>query len=180
MTLPACRLHAVAEAPPAHDTAEIQACLAELGNLGEVDAGLLRCAQPTAEGFREAKRRGVRTVVNLRSSHSDHDLLRGTGLRYVEIPARQWSIGEAEIAAFLRVATAPESRPVLVHCAQGCDRTGLVVAAYRVVVEGWSKEAAIRELERFGGLPLWRNLRRTLRALDVGAMRARVGLRLAT
>ncbi|MEO0526765.1 MAG: dual specificity protein phosphatase family protein, partial [Bacteroidota bacterium] len=39
-------------------------------------------------------------------------------------------------------------KPVLVHCWHGSDRTGAVMAAYRVVFENWSKEDAISELRR--------------------------------
>ena len=42
-----------------------------LSNLGRVDAGLWRCAQPTREGFRSAERLGVKTVVNLRAERAD-------------------------------------------------------------------------------------------------------------
>lgn len=41
-------------------------------------------------------------------------------------------------------------KPVLVHCAAGAQRTGGVVAAYRVLVERKSPDAARAELKRYG------------------------------
>ena len=46
-----------------------------------------------------------------------------------------------------------ESKPVLIHCAAGAQRTGGVVAAYRVLVERKSPDEALAELERYGWKP---------------------------
>ena len=68
-----------------------------------------------------------------------------------------WDADEAEVLAFLRTVIKPENAPVFVHCRNGSDRTGTMVAAYRVVVQGWSKEAAIREMRDgpFGFHLIW-------------------------
>lgn len=145
---------------------------AGLPHFAKVDDGLYRSGQPTAEGFAAAERMGIRTVVSLRSSHNDRPLLEGTHLRYVQIACHQWSMNEEEVAAFLKVATDPAMRPVLVHCAEGRDRTGLAVAAYRVSVNGWSHERAQSEMRTFGPCPLWPNLGRCLRRLDPGTAAA--------
>jgi protein tyrosine phosphatase (PTP) superfamily phosphohydrolase (DUF442 family) len=145
-----------------------------LSNLGQVDAGLWRSAQPTDEGFRSAERLGVRTVVNLRAERSDAGGIGGTGLSGVSIPTRQWNLREDDLRTFLVVATDPARRPVLVHCAEGRDRTGVCVAAYRMVVQGWTYEDARREMRAYGAMPWFANLDRLLRRLDVEAMKARV------
>ena len=36
--------------------------------------------------------------------------------------------------------------PFFVHCQHGSDRTGVCIAAYRIVVQGWTKQDAIREM----------------------------------
>jgi len=46
-----------------------------------------------------------------------------------------------------------EGKPVLVHCAAGAQRTGGVVAAYRILVEGRSPDAARAELRQYGWKP---------------------------
>jgi hypothetical protein len=40
-------------------------------------------------------------------------------------------------------------KPVFVSCRAGVDRTGLMAAAYRVLIEGMSRERAIAEMDRF-------------------------------
>ena len=150
-----------------------------LANLGQVDAGLWRSAQPTAEGFRSAERLGIKTIVNLRAERSDVGACRpagpagGTGLTGVSIPTRQWNLREDDLVAFLAVATDPARRPVLVHCAEGRDRTGVCVAAYRMAEQGWSLEDARREMRAYGTLPLRVNLDRLLRRIDPADLHAR-------
>ncbi|NLI45954.1 MAG: dual specificity protein phosphatase family protein [Acidobacteria bacterium] len=121
-----------------------------LPNLHRVSPELYRGAQPTAAGMAQLRALGVRTVVNLRSSHSDDRLLEGAGLRYVAIPVTATSIGDDDVARFLRVVADPAAQPVFVHCQHGADRTGLMVAMYRVVVQDWPREAAIDEMVRGG------------------------------
>lgn len=117
-----------------------------LPNLHRVSPELYRGAQPTAAGMAQLRALGVRTVVNLRANHSDTDMLKGTGLRYVAIPVTAVGIGDDDVARFLRVAADPAAQPVFVHCQHGADRTGLMVAMYRVAVQGWAREAAIDEM----------------------------------
>jgi len=87
-------------------------------------------------------------------------------------------VDQDSLLATLRTLTDPQAGPVLVHCMQGADRTGVVVAAYRVVAQGWPKEEAIREMRQggFGFHEQFTNLVELLRGLDVGQMRAQLGL----
>ena len=150
--------------------------VAGLPNFGQVDEGLWRSAQPSAEGFASAHALGVRTVLCLRSTRDDARLAAQAGLELVRVPMRQWNVDEAELQAALEVACDPARRPVLVHCAHGRDRTGAVVAAYRRVVQGWSAEEAVREMRAYGAAPWWINLPRLVRRLDVERLRAALRL----
>jgi protein tyrosine phosphatase (PTP) superfamily phosphohydrolase (DUF442 family) len=150
-----------------------------LPNLHRVAANLYRGAQPTAAGIRELKAMGVRTIVNLRSMHSDKDLLGDTGLSYVEISCHAWHPEDEDVVAFLKVVADETKGPFFVHCQHGADRTGMMVAIYRVVCEGWEKEDAIDEMTEggFGFHPLWRGLPKYVRALDVEAIRRKAGIK---
>ena len=55
------------------------------------------------------------------------------------------------------------------------DRTGTVCAVYRVAVDGWTKEEAIREMREggFGFHEVWKNLPRWIEGLDVEGRSAR-------
>lgn len=164
---------AVSNAPPPRGQA------ADLGlpNFAQVSTNLYRGAQPEAAGFAALARMGVRTVVNLRSLHDD-DLRPEQGLREVRIPMRAGDPELDDVKSFLRAVTAPTNLPAFVHCRRGADRTGLMVASYRIVVEGWEKERAIAEMKGggFAFFPGYTEIVETLQALDAGALRAELAL----
>jgi protein tyrosine phosphatase (PTP) superfamily phosphohydrolase (DUF442 family) len=147
-----------------------------LHNFHRVSEQLYRGAQPDRDGVLELEQLGIRTIINLRLSSSDRKLVEGTGLVPVDIPAEPWDLEEADMVAFLRVATDATRTPVFVHCSHGADRTGAMTAIYRIVAQGWDKEEAIREMTQggFGYHTLWDNLPTTLRKLDVPALKAKL------
>jgi len=149
-----------------------------LPNLHRVSATYYRSAQPSHEGMREAAKLGIRTVVNLRSLHSDRDELRGLGLGYEHIHAKAWHPEDEDVVRFLRIVSDPERQPVLVHCQHGADRTGMMTAMYRVIVEGWTKDDAIAEMTQgdFGFHGIWANLVDYVRRADVERLAREAGL----
>ena len=71
----------------------------------------------------------------------------GTDLDYEHITMTAWHPERKEAVRFLKIATDPENKPVLVHCLHGADRTGAMCALYRIAVQGWTKEEAGMETE---------------------------------
>ena len=141
-------------------------------NLYKVSDTLYRGEQPTAEGFKEMEKLGIKTVVNLRSLHSDRDKLEGTSLGYEHIRMEAWDPEQEEIEAFLKIATNPEKQPVFVHCQHGADRTGTMVAVYRMVVENWDADEAIDEMRNgpFGFHEIWTGLPKFIEELNIEAL----------
>ncbi len=138
-------------------------------NLHKVSDGLYRGAQPEEEGFAELEGLGIKTVVCLRRWHDDEDEIEGTKLGYVAIPMNTWEPSKENVLKFLKVATDAEKQPVFVHCQHGADRTGTMIAIYRIVVEDWSKEEAMEEMREgdFGYHEVWKMLPEFIRELDV-------------
>ena len=150
----------------------------ELPNFFKVTDDLYRGGQPTAEGMRELKKMGIKTVINLRSYHSDRDKIGETGLAYEHIYMKTWHPEDEEVVRFLQIVTDSDRRPAFVHCQHGADRTGTMCAIYRVVIEGWSKAEAIREMVEgdFGFHKIWQNLLKFIRKLDIEDIKKRAGL----
>jgi len=150
-----------------------------LPNLHKVSDNLYRGAQPTAAGFRELAGLGVKTIVNLRKHHSDKHDLDDSSLALVEIPMSAWEADTDAAIRFLQVVTDPARAPVFVHCQHGADRTGAMCALYRIVVQGWTKDDAIREMTEggFGHHAVFDNLSRFLRDLDIEALRKAAGMK---
>lgn len=147
-----------------------------LPNFFKVSEILYRGAQPEDEGFAELKKLGIRTVVNFRSLHSDRSECEKNGLDYVKITAQAWEAEQDEVVDFLRNVADEERQPVFVHCQHGADRTGMMVAVYRIVEQGWSKEDAIREMTDggYGHHSIWKGLVEYVRHLDVDALQSQV------
>lgn len=146
-----------------------------LPNLHRVTANVYRSAQPTAEGMRSAEKLGIRTVLNLRAFHSDDDLAEGAGLTLMRLKINTWAMDEEEILTGLRIILRAKP-PVLVHCQHGADRTGTLLAAYRMVVQGWPRDEAIAEMldGGYGYHVIWGNLITLLENLDVAGLRTRL------
>jgi len=140
----------------------------ELPNLYQVSDTLYRGAQPSAAGFRELRKMGVKTIVSLRQYHSDEKLLSGTGLNYFNIPISASDPHKADFQKFLDIAADPQMQPVFVHCQHGADRTGTAVALYRIKVQGWDREEAIRELREggYGYHKIFKDILRLIREFE--------------
>jgi protein tyrosine phosphatase (PTP) superfamily phosphohydrolase (DUF442 family) len=149
-----------------------------LPNLHQVTTNLYRGAQPTARGMAELKGLGIKTIVNLRSFHSDEDEPGGAGLKQGRIHMKPWHAEDEDIIDFLRLAANTNHLPVFVHCQRGADRTGLACAMYRIAVCGWTKPEALEEMKNggFGFNPAWKNLVTYVERADIAKIRLRAGI----
>lgn len=105
-----------------------------LPNLHRVSDDLYRGAQPTAEGFRQLKAMGVKTVIDLRFFYNDREKIAGTDLAYEEIPMNAWHAEDEDAVRFLQLVSDRSRAPFFVYCHHGADRTGLMCAIYRIAI----------------------------------------------
>ena len=140
----------------------------ELRNLYRVAPGIYRSAQPDGEEFRTLYRAGLKSVLNLRAHHSDRERIGNLPLTLCELPMNAGSLTMKDLfMALVILRDAP--KPVLIHCWHGSDRTGAVVAAYRIVFQGLSVESALNELKdrRYGHHRfIYRNIPELIREID--------------
>ena len=144
----------------------------------DADARIYRSAQPDEAAFSELKRIGVRSVLNLRQGFRDTvkypEAL--SGIREYECGINTGMMDRADLVKALKIIRdAP--RPLLIHCQHGADRTGAVVAAYRIVFQNWTPEEAIGEMEhsRYGMHKFFfPNLRTLIQRADWPAIRREV------
>ncbi len=118
-------------------------------NFYMVDDGVYRSAQPDRADMVQLVSMGFKTILNLRDYHSDEAEAKGLNLQLERLEMSAGDIHTGDVVKALRILTHAE-KPVLVHCWHGSDRTGLVCAMYRMVIQGWSREDAIEELMNGG------------------------------
>ena len=154
--------------------------VAGVPNLHQVEKNFYRSAQPDAKGFKTlATQYGIKTVVSLRAFNSDRPVTRGLNLHLVRFPIHTWHIEREDVVGALHsLRSAMKEGPVLLHCQHGADRTGLITALYRILYEGWSKQAALDEMlnGNFGYHAVWGNIPRYIRNVDVSRLRKDIGV----
>jgi len=150
-----------------------------LDNMYKVDDFLYRSEQPNKSEFRKISKLGIKEVLNLREYHSDKDETEDVDIRLHRIKIATGSITEKQVIKALNIIL-KSNGPILVHCWHGSDRTGAIIAAYRVVLQGWSKEKAIEELIS-GGYGhhsfIYSNIADLIEKLDVNKIKSQLNLR---
>jgi protein tyrosine/serine phosphatase len=151
-------------------------------NLHRISDRLYRSAQPSTAGFSELEKLGIKTVISLRAFHSDKKKIAATDLRYENINFNTWHPEQEDIVRFLKIVGDTNNHPILVHCQHGADRTGTMIAIYRIAVEGWSKKEALAEMtsDNFGFHKIWTNLTRYINRLDIDAVKQKAGIKPAS
>jgi protein tyrosine/serine phosphatase len=145
-------------------------------NLYKVTDYLYRSGQPTEEGMKNLKTLGIKTIINLRAFYSDSGKIGDTGLLVEELSVKAWNIGDADVVRVLRIIRKRENGPFLLHCSNGADRAGVMIAMFRVVEQGWTKEEAIQEMVNggYGFHRLWFRILGYVRHADVERIRKQV------
>ena len=137
--------------PPARHIPRIIPQHKDLPNYAEVTTTLYRGGQPSTVGFRSLAKKGINIVVELRGSRdSERRTVNHLGMQYVPMPWKCSFPKDKVFAQFLRLLRDNPGKKIFVHCRLGDDRTGMMVASYRMAREGWSAERAEKEMEKFG------------------------------
>ncbi len=119
-------------------------------NFGEVTPLLYRGGQPTHEGFQRLAKKGFDVIVDTGRSKPDEQQVRHLGMRYVSIPWHCPFPKDDAFARFLKLIKDNPNKKIFVHCRLGTDRTGMMIAAYRMSVQHWTAEQAMEEMHSFG------------------------------
>ncbi len=143
-------------------------------NLYQMSPTLYRSALPDSEAQPLLQKLHIGTVINF-LPEADNTWLKTPGVTQIQLPYRTNHVDDADVLAALRaIQTAQAQGPVLMHCKHGSDRTGLMSAMYRVVVENWSKEDALKEMTQggFGQSTHFKDGANYMMKADIPALRA--------
>jgi len=146
----------------------------DVPNFYKINDNLYRSAQPTEVGMAQLREIvGIKTIINLRTLHSDSDEIGSTGLLNERLHVKAWHIEDEDVIKVMRDLSNREKGPFLIHCQHGSDRTGVMCAMYRILYQGWTKEEAIDEMVNggYGFHPLWNNIIKYIQAADIEKLR---------
>lgn len=127
----------------------------ELPNFARVNERLYRGGQPRKNSMERLVALGVKTIINLRDddekARTEADAAKTAGIHYFNVPLKRFGRpNNLEVARILSLIGDKENGIVFVHCHKGEDRTGLIIALFRISHDGWSAHDAIQEAKRFG------------------------------
>ena len=120
-------------------------------NLHIVSDSIYRSEKPSISGFKYFEEKKMASVLDLRRKHKDSIIAikaNYTGNLYF-IPTKTADLSDTEIIEALKVLQ-DSPKPIVIHCAHGSDRTGTVIAMYRIIFQNWTKEQAIEEMKKGG------------------------------
>jgi tyrosine-protein phosphatase SIW14 len=145
------------------DVSVIEAAAANIPNLGQVDAHLYRGGMPNEAGLQQLKDAGVKTIISLANEKKyvepERAAAKRLGLNFIYIPMSAWKQpSQNQIDSFLSVVDREDQQPIFVHCLHGEDRTGAMVAIYRIQHDGWAEDKAYDEMLSKGFHRIFLNL----------------------
>ncbi|HTD42589.1 MAG TPA: tyrosine-protein phosphatase [Bryobacteraceae bacterium] len=126
-----------------------------VGNFQKVDDHVYRGAQPTEQGFKNLAQLGIKTIVDLREpgdrTRIEEKMVRAAGMEYVSVPMYGMETpSNDKVVKVLALLEDTTTGPVFVHCKRGADRTGAVIACYRMEHDRWKNAQALTEAKSLG------------------------------
>ena len=130
-------------------------------NFGMTSPGIYRSAAPDVNQLQRLKDAGFVSVIDFRTDPAEvaaeAEASEQAGLKHFNLPWRgqDKELPREHIASFFGILSNAENLPVLVHCKRGAERTGLMIALYRIEFDGWTPERAYREMNRYRFRSTW-------------------------
>lgn len=115
-----------------------------------VPGRLWRGSWPSKNMLKKLYLQGVSICINLCAERDQHTEVADAGMVEFHIPIVDNTPPEDyQVKDFITIVQSAAS-PRYVHCECGDGRTGCMVAAYRVLVQGWTSDLALKEAESYG------------------------------
>jgi len=118
----------------------------------QIDENFYLGPQPTGEDLKQAKQRGVKTVIDFRLPNEPaaetESLAASSGLDYVNIPVNKTCLSIDQLDELDR-AMQEQQGPFLIHCASGA-RAALLLSLYKGRAQHWTAERTFEEARKMG------------------------------
>ena len=123
-------------------------------NFHQVNDHVFRGGQPPSQAWPDLAKLGVRIVIDLRredehSSAAEAQSVEAAGMHYVNVPMKGViAPGNDQVNNILGLLNSQYS--AFIHCKRGSDRTGAIIACYRIEHDHWDRKHALAEAKSFG------------------------------
>ena len=127
-------------------------------NFGVVSPNAIyRSGQPDKDDLKYILKKGkIRTILNLKLSvdRAEQKWADRYGVNIIQMRMHADNPPtEDELNQYFNILLNPNTYPLWIHCQGGADRTGILVAIYRMEFENWSKWRAIGEMLTYFHIP---------------------------
>lgn len=122
-------------------------------NFHRVNSAIFRGGRPEENDFYQLTQLQIKSIISLEEKFSEKErkLADQHGFVYIWIPLHQiFTPRKEQIDEIIALLKNPVFQPVFIHCKEGKVRAGVVIAAYRIIVEGWTFEDAYKEMKKYG------------------------------
>lgn len=125
------------------------------GNFYQVTPTLYRGGRPDQVGVGVLEQMGIKTIIDLENDDDavahEAEWAKLAQLNFIHEPMNGLEKPrDRQVNEILGMIDDPALQPVYVHCMEGVDRTGLIIALHRVLSEGWTPKAAHAEMKAHG------------------------------
>ncbi len=128
-----------------------------VANFSQVDEYVFRGAAPSEKGLEDLRALHISIDLDLREPGEAETAERAEaerlGMQYINIPMKPFSAptnDQIRSALAVLLSASTHSQRVFVHCRRGKDRTGTVIACYRIQHDGWTNRQALEEARKHG------------------------------
>ncbi|MBN1793795.1 MAG: tyrosine-protein phosphatase [Candidatus Omnitrophica bacterium] len=128
----------------------------DLPHFHEVKKGIFRSGFPREKGYERLEEIQIKTVISLcpdgPKTEWEEAQAEKFHIAFFHIPIERGHAGSRkdDIATITGLLKDSNKHPILVHCSDGKNVTGMAIAIYRVLVDHWGIQAAYEEALRYG------------------------------
>jgi tyrosine-protein phosphatase SIW14 len=160
----------------------------DVSNFYKINSNLYRSAQPTEDGIAQLvdPKAGIKikTIIDLREFHGDTIPVAASKFRIEAVPMNAGEedskVIDNDVIKVMKIISNQKNGPFLIHCKYGSDRSGLMIAMYRIIYQRWTKDKAIDEMVNggYGFHSMWyNNIIEYIRKADIDNLRKQIFLK---
>lgn len=125
----------------------------------KVSEGVFRGPHPQESDLYELSRMGIKTVLSLEDNPEvvaeEENVCRSLNINFVNVPLSElFPPSPGNLKQAVSVIRQNRNHGIYIHCRRGIDRTGYVIASFRMLVEKCALDTAYKECCDHGHSPL--------------------------